>query len=75
MKAADGGVRTPYVYLEIRPVEPCEEAQPEDVIHVEVREQKVYPLQIGRELLAHGADSGAGIEDHSRVRCRSHFGA
>jgi hypothetical protein len=63
------------VYVEVRPVEPCEKAQPEDVIHVEVGEQKVYPLQIGGELLAHGADSGASIEDHSRLRGRSHFRA
>jgi hypothetical protein len=56
------------VYIQIRSVEPCEEAQPEDVIEVEVCEKNVYPLQIGGELLAHGADSGAGIEDHSRVR-------
>jgi hypothetical protein len=61
------------VYIKIRSVEPREEAQPEDVIEVEVCEKKVYPLQIGWELLAHGADSGAGIEDNSRVRYRIHF--
>jgi hypothetical protein len=47
------------VYIQIRSVEPFEEAQPDDVIEVEVCEKNVYPLQIGGELSAHGADSGA----------------
>jgi hypothetical protein len=37
------------VYFSIRPEQPWEEAQPDNVIHVEVRQQNVHPGQIGRK--------------------------
>jgi hypothetical protein len=61
------------VNLEIRPVETFEEAQPENVIEVEVRKENVYSSQVGWQLLAQGQDSGASIQDHRRVRRGRYF--
>src|SRR3954451_2940077 len=53
--------------LEIRPEEAGEEPESEDVIHVQVRQQDVDPLQLGRHRRAEYANAGAGVEHHERA--------
>src|SRR5581483_11649632 len=74
VEAVGGRRRPPQVDLEARLVERPEEAEADDVVHVEVGQQDVDPPQpAGRPV--DGPDPGPGVEDAQRPRLRPHLDA
>ena len=66
--------RTPQVHLEVLLVQRPEEAEAEDVVHVEVGEQHVDPPQLGG-LPVDVADARPGVEDGHAAVDRPHLHA
>jgi hypothetical protein len=62
------------VHLEARLVERPEEAEAQDVVHVEVAEEDVDPPQVAL-LAIHSPDPGAGVEDTEAARRGPHLDA
>jgi hypothetical protein len=57
------------VHLEARLVQGSEEPEPEDVVHVEMREEDVDPGEVVR-LAVDRPDARSGVEDRDAVRHR-----
>ena len=53
--------------VESCPVQNIEEAEPDDVVHVQVRKKDVHSRDRRRELLAELANTGPRIENDDRV--------